>query len=61
MARPSARTEKGRGDTKAGAPTPYGLKEEEHGRLTTATGASPIQGTPPCPAVMVKEISEGIV
>jgi hypothetical protein len=28
MARPSARTEKSRSDAKAGAPRPYGIKEE---------------------------------
>jgi hypothetical protein len=33
MARPSARTEKSRSDTKAGAPRPYGVKEQGHGRF----------------------------
>src|SRR5687767_14260271 len=41
----SARTEKGRGDTTAGALRSYDLKEEGHCRLTTATGASKIQGS----------------
>jgi hypothetical protein len=37
MARPSARREKSRGDTKADAPRPYGVKEEGHCSLATAT------------------------
>jgi hypothetical protein len=37
MARPSARTGKSRADTKAGAPRPYGIKEEGHCRLTAVT------------------------
>jgi hypothetical protein len=52
MARPSALRqlggEKSRGGTKAGTPRPYRVKEQGHGRLTTATGASKIQGTSTC-------------
>jgi hypothetical protein len=33
MARPRLTREKSRDDTKAGAPTRYGLKEQEHGRF----------------------------
>src|SRR5688500_2113934 len=43
MARPSAPgapREKSRSDTKAGAPRPYGLKEQGHCRIAAATGAS---------------------
>ena len=57
MVRPSARRRESRGDTKAGAPGSYGVKEEEHGRITTVTWRLNIQGTPTCWA---EEISGGL-
>jgi hypothetical protein len=61
MARPSARRRESRGDTKAGAPRSYGVKEEGHGRVATVTWRLNIQGTPTCRVVTVKEISGGLV
>jgi hypothetical protein len=37
---------KSRGEPKAGALRPYGVKEQGHLRLSTVTGASKIQVTP---------------
>jgi hypothetical protein len=56
MARPSARRKKSRGDTKAGAPRSFGVKEERHGRITTVTGRLNIQGTPTCRIVTVRDL-----
>jgi hypothetical protein len=61
MARPSARRKKSRGDTKAGAPRRFGVKEERHRRITTVTWRLNIQGTPTSWVVTVKEISGGLV
>jgi hypothetical protein len=57
MARPSARRRESRGDTKAGRPRSFGVKEERHGRVATVTWRLNIQGTPTLRGVTVKEIS----